>query len=47
MVHLMNIKERNKDYLVYLLWLFGIFPSKLLKNYILVKYPILKSQKLL
>ena len=43
----MNLKERKKDYLVYLLWLFGIFPSNILKNYILVKNPTLKAQKVL
>ncbi len=39
----MYIKERKKDYLVYLLWLFGVIPSKILKNYIVVKCPGLKA----
>ena len=43
----MNIKEREKDYLVYLLWLFGVIPSNILKNYIVVKSPTLKAQKVL
>jgi len=38
----MNIKEREKDYLVYLLWLFGVIPSNILKNYIVVKSPTLR-----
>ncbi len=43
----MNIKERKKDYLVYLLWLFGVIPSKILKNYIFAKCLALKAQKVL
>ena len=43
----MNIKERKKDYLVYLLWLFGVLPSNTLKNYIVVKSPTLDAQKVL
>ena len=30
----MSTKERKKDYLIYLLYLFGVIPSKVLKNYI-------------
>ena len=41
----MNIKERKKDYLVYLLWLFGVLPSNTLKNYIVVKCPTLRAPK--
>ena len=33
----MNMKERKKDYLVYLLWLLGVIPSKILKNYMVAK----------
>ena len=43
----MNIKEREKDYLVYLLWLFGVIPSNILKNYIVIKCPTLKAPKVL
>ena len=43
----MNIKEREKDYLIYLLWLFGVIPSNIVKNYILVKSPTLDAQKVL
>ena len=43
----MNIKEREKDFLVYLLWLFGVLPSNILKNYIVVKSPSLRAQKVL
>ena len=43
----MNIRERKKDYLFYLLWLFGIIPSKVVKNYIVVKCPNLTAQKVL
>ena len=43
----MNIKEREKDYLVFLLWLFGVIPSNMLKNYIVAKSPTLKAEKLL
>ena len=43
----MNIKERERDYLVYLLWLFGVIPSNTLRNYIVVKSPTLKAQKVL
>ena len=43
----MNIKEKKKDYLVYLLWLFGVIPSNILKNYIVVKSPTLKAPKVL
>ena len=43
----MNIKEREKDYLVYLLWLFGVLPSNILKNYIVVQSPTLRAQKVL
>jgi len=41
----MNIKERERDYLVYLLWLFGVIPSNILKNYIVAKSPTLRAQK--
>ncbi len=41
----MNTKE--KDYLVYLLWLLGVIPSNLLKNYMIVKSPTLRAQKVL
>jgi len=43
----MNIQEKKKDYLVYLLWLFGVIPSNILKNYIVVKSPTLKAPKVL
>ena len=43
----MSIKEREKDYLIYLLWLFGVIPSNILKNYIVVKSPSLRAQKVL
>ena len=43
----MNIKERKKDYLVYLLWLFGVIPSNILKNYIVASHPTLRAQKVL
>ena len=43
----MNIKESKKDYLIYLLWLFGVIPSNILKNYIVVQSPTLRAQKLL
>ena len=43
----MHIKERKKDYLVYLLWLFGVIPSNILKNYLIVKSPTLRAQKVL
>ncbi len=43
----MNIKERNKDYLIYLLWLFGVIPSKILKNYMVIKCPSIKAPKVL
>ena len=43
----MNINEREKEYLVYLLWLFGVIPSNILRNYIVVKSPTLKAQKVL
>ncbi len=43
----MDIKQRKKDYLVYLLWLFGVIPSNILKNYIVVKSPTLKAPKVL
>ena len=43
----MNIKEREKDYLIYLLWLFGVIPSNILKNYILLQSPISRAQKVL
>ena len=29
----MNLKERRKDYLIHLLYLFGVIPSKIFKNY--------------
>ena len=41
----MNIDEREKDYLVYLLWLFGVIPSNILKNYMVVKSPYFISAK--
>ena len=41
----MNKKERERDYLVYLLWLFGVIPSNILKNYIVAKSPTLRAQK--
>ncbi len=40
----MDRKDREKDYLVYLLWLFGVIPSNILKNYIVVKSPTLRVQ---
>ena len=43
----MNIKERKRDYLVYLLWLFGVIPSNILKNYIVVKCPTLKARNVI
>ena len=43
----MNLKERKKEFLIYLLWLFGVIPSNILKNYLLVKSPTLKAQKVL
>ena len=43
----MNINEKEKDYLVYLLWLFGVIPSNILKNYLIVKSPTLRAQKVL
>ena len=43
----MNIKERKQDYLVYLLWLLGVLPSKILKNYLIAKSPTLRAQKVL
>ena len=39
------MKERKKDFLVYLLWLFGVISSNILKNYLVVKRSALKSQK--
>ena len=42
-----NLREKKKDYLVYLLWLFGVIPSNILKNYIVVKNPTLKAPKVL
>ena len=41
------MKDRKKDYLVYLLWLFGVIPSNILKNYMVVNHPNLKAQKVL
>ena len=41
------MKERKKDYLIYLLWLFGVLPSNILKNYIVVKSPTLRAKKVL
>tara|TARA_Y100000589_G_scaffold230590_1_gene217996 strand:+ start:132 stop:275 length:144 start_codon:yes stop_codon:yes gene_type:complete len=43
----MNINESKKDYLVYLLWLLGVIPSNILKNYLVVKSPTLRAQKVL
>ena len=43
----MNIKGNEKDYLVYLLWLFGVIPSNILRNYIIVNSPTLRAQKVL
>ena len=43
----MNLNERKKDYIVYLLWLFGVIPSNILKNYIIVKSPTFRIQKVL
>ena len=43
----MNIKEKKKDYLVYLLWIFGVIPSNLIKYYICVKSPTLRARKVL
>ena len=43
----MNLKQRKKDFLIYLLWLFGVIPSNILKNYLVVKSPTLKAQKVL
>ena len=33
----MNIKEKENDYLVYLLYLLGVIPPKVLKNYIVTQ----------
>ena len=33
----MNIKERKNDYLVYLLYLLGVIPQQVLKNYIVTQ----------
>ena len=33
----MTMKERRKDYLVYLLYLFGVIPSQTFKNYFVCK----------
>jgi len=43
----MNKKGREKDYLVYVLWLFGVIPSKIIKNYIVAKSATLRAQKVL
>ena len=43
----MHIKKWEKDYLVYLLWLFGVITSNMLRNYIVVKSPTLRAQKVL
>tara|TARA_Y100001978_G_scaffold133742_1_gene119589 strand:- start:518 stop:661 length:144 start_codon:yes stop_codon:yes gene_type:complete len=43
----MNNNEREKDYLIYLLWLFGVMPSNILKNYLIIKSPTLRAQKVL
>ena len=43
----MHIKKWEKDYLVYLLWLFGVIPSNTLRNYIIVKSPTLRAQKVI
>lgn len=43
----MKIKEKKKDFIVYLLWIFGVIPSNLIKNYILVKPPTLRAKKIL
>ena len=43
----MNIKESKKDYLIYLLWLFGVIPSNIIKYYIVGKSPTLRAQKVL
>ena len=43
----MNIKKREKDYLVYLLWLLGVIPLNILIKYIAVKSPTLRAQKVL
>ena len=43
----MNKKDREKDYLVYLLWLFGVLPSNIFKNYIVLKSPTLRARKIL
>ena len=40
-------RKRDKDYLVYLLWLFGVIPSKTLRNYIFIKCPTLRAPKVL
>ena len=40
-------RKRDKDYLVYLLWLFGVIPSNILRNYIIVNSPTLRAQKVL
>ena len=42
----MNIKDRKKDYLVYLLWLFGVIPSNIIKNYIFVNSPTLRAEEI-
>ena len=43
----MNMKEKKKDYLIYLLWLFGVIPSNILKCYLVIKSPTLRAQKVL
>ena len=44
----MNIKGKEKDYLVYLLWLLGVIPSNILRNYIIIiNSPTLRAQKVL
>ena len=41
----MNKNKIKKDYLIYLLWLFGVIPSNILRNYIVVNCPTLNAPK--
>ena len=43
----MDFKNKKQHYLFHLLWLFGVIPSPILKNYIVVKSPTLRAQKTL
>ena len=42
----MKDKEKKKDYLVYLLWIFGVIPSNIIKNYIFVNSPTLRAKEI-